>query len=689
MSDLRYPAARVDMVRKTIGAVTFDDPYDWLQRDTPEALDWQWQQDAIAQTYVREWPDFDKLRDAIKRAMGGASFFSRTAPRLLNGCWFWAAPTERSPIRTVWVGEQCGVGKPLVETSDLAATSEDAPSTVINWFEPSPDGRYVALAVTSRGAMVGEWRFVDVAKRKLLDLRVPATAYTGGLPGWLPDGSGFYLHDRTEDGKHRIRFVPVAPGTTPRPSVVLEFSDVPANVSGITPEVSPDGRWVIGLAGPHERIAYVIGDTRTNSWRRFIPHGYEGECSGAWLDKETYVARVHGGDTPRGRIVAISVESSQDVSEWREIEPQREAVLRAVSVMGGRIVVAELLHVSARFRTLSLQGDDEVIVPVEGSGSSMVAYIFRRFDPSEALTFDYTTFTRRFAIYSYDFTSRTVSPIGDVPPEIPNIQVTQRFARSLDGTAVPYFIVRRKDLDISQPRPAIITGYGGFNVAFLPMFLGHWMPFLEAGGILIHSNLRGGAEYGRQWHDSGRLASKWNVFLDLFAVAEQAIKDRLTEPSLFAMTGGSNGGLLAGAAAVHRPDLFRVVVPVVPILDQLESLPVDPQYDPVRAIFFEDYGDPRDPVMSKVLYSYSPYHNVQSGVAYPSVFQVFGERDIGCMPFHGRKFTARMQAATTSGRPVLLRVWKDVGHGALGDTGILQTTEWLAFIMRELGMRLP
>jgi prolyl oligopeptidase len=177
------------------------------------------------------------------------------------------------------------------------------------------------------------------------------------------------------------------------------------------------------------------------------------------------------------------------------------------------------------------------------------------------------------------------------------------------------------------------------------------------------------------------------VLLDLFAVAEQVIADGVTRPDRFAMTGASNGGLLAGAAIAHRPDLWRVVVPVVPIFDQMEPLPLDPQFDPVRAIFFEDYGDPSHPTMSKVLYSYSPYHSVRDGVAYPAVFQVFGEKDLGCMPFHGRKFTARLQAATTSGRPVLLRVWKNVGHGG-GDTetSVLLPTEWVGFIMRELGM---
>jgi prolyl oligopeptidase len=688
MSEPSYPKTRTESVRKTVGAVTFDDPYDWLQHETAEAQEWQWRQDALAQAYVREWPDFARLKDAITRAGSAGQAFLRAPPRLLNGKWFWTAPSERSPLRTVWVGDGPESGRALFESADLADRPEDAASTAIIWWEPSPDASYVALAVTSQGAMVGEWRMFEVATGRLLELREPATAYTGGLPGWLPDGSGFYLHDRAEGGRHRLRFVPVRPGTPARPAVTFEFSDIPANVSGLTPEVSPDGRWVIALAGPHERIAYMLGDTRSNTWRRFLPEGYEGECSGAWLDAGTYVARSHGGETPRGRIVAIPVEESQDPDAWREVEPQTQAVLRAVGVMAGRIVVADLMHVSARFRTLAADGSDQVIIPLETPGSSMIALLVRRFDRSEALTFDYMTFTRPAALYRYDQARRAVIPIGQVPPEIPNVLVSQRFARSLDGTSVPFFVIHRADLDLAHPQPAVLTGYGGFNVAWLPFYLAHYQPFIESGGILLHANLRGGAEYGRHWHDSGRLAAKWNVFLDLFAVAEKAIRDGLTEPARFGVTGGSNGGLLAGAALVHRPDLFRVAVPVVPIFDQLEPLPLDPQFEPVRAIFFEDYGDPRDPVMSKVLHSYSPYHNIAPKMAYPAVFQVFGEKDLGCMPFHGRKFTARMQASTTSGHPVLLRVWKDTGHGALGEAGVLQATEWLAFIMRELGMRL-
>ncbi len=195
--------------------------------------------------------------------------------------------------------------------------------------------------------------------------------------------------------------------------------------------------------------------------------------------------------------------------------------------------------------------------------------------------------------------------------------------------------------------PAILTGYGGYNVALMPSYLAHLTPFVRAGGVLIHANLRGGAEYGKHWFEAGRLAAKWNSYPGFVRSRRAGDCRRCDTFGSLAMTGTSNGGLLAGVAIAHRPDLLRAVVPVVPVFDQMEPLPPGPQFDAIRAYFLQEYGDPRHPAMSKVLYSYSPYHNVREGVAYPAVFQVFGEKDAGSMPFHGRKFTARLQAATT------------------------------------------
>jgi prolyl oligopeptidase len=672
-------------VTKTIGSVTFEDPYDWLQHDSTEALAWQWEQDEVAEREARSWPHFETLKAQIRASEAGYLLFARTPPRLHGKRWFWAAPGPQGS-RVVWTADSLDdPGRPVFDLADHVA-ADDAASASVLWWEPSPDGGRVAAIVCLHGDMMGQWHVFDTATGDAVRAPLPAIGYSGAIPGWLADGSGFYLHGRDPEGLHRIAFVALDDGVAERPARTFDFAEVPAMMSGLSCNVSPDDRWVIADSGPHERTAFVIGDTITGEWRRFLPDDYEGELTGGWLDAETYVARAHGDDSPRGRIVAIPAATSQDRGTWREIAPHGQAVIRALGTIRGRIVVAELVHVSLRIRVIDPADGSEKIVPIAPHGASWISG-FHRFDRSQALTFDYSTFSSSAALYHYDIDSGALETIVAPERTIEGIAVSQHFARSQDGTRVPYYLVHRADLDFDRPQPALITGYGGFNSAFVPAFLSQYAPFVQAGGVLIHTNIRGGGDYGKAWHDGARFGCKWNSYLDLFAISEAVIADGITSADRLAMTGASNGGLLAGAAIVHRPDLYRAVVPDVPIFDMMEPLPYTPELEPIRAIFWQDYGDPRDAVMSKVIYSYSPYHNVRDGIAYPAVFSVFGEKDVGCMPFHGRKFTARLQGATSSGHRVLMRTWKDTAHGSLdAETSINQRAEWLGFLMAELGM---
>jgi prolyl oligopeptidase len=680
------PPARREIVTKTVGGITFDDPYAWLREDSPEALEWQWRQDAAAREVARSWEGYERLKQEILGLPSTGLEIMFGPPRKVGGRWFRMDASPEGAGQALFMSPNVNRrGIALVDTVALSRAAGDGKVRMLMWWEPSPDGAYVAFVVGVAGDMTGTWRVVETAGGRLLPLVLPALGFTGVHPGWLPDGSGFFLQDRSDEGHHRIRFIPVLHGAAARPDVVLSPDLVPATAPGLTPQVSPSGRWAVGVAQPHEHIAYVIGDLRTGLWRRFLPAGFRGECDGAWLDDDTYVARVH--DVPRGRVVAIPVATSTDATTWRELVPESEAVLRAATVVEQRIVLCELKDVSVRYRILHLDGTPDRIVPLEGPGSSRIALLIRRFEPSEALTLDFDTFARASTRYRYDVRRGRLTVIGKPGRSLADLTVKQRFATSKDGTQVPYFVVHRKGLDLSIPQPALVVGYGGFNVPWLPMFLGQLAPFVEAGGVYIHANLRGGAEYGPEWHDAGRLTNKQNTFDDLFAVTEDVIAAGMTRPDRLAMHGASNGGLLAGVAIVQRPDLWRVVAPCVPLFDQMEPFLSDPSQAAIAAFWLQDYGDPRDPEMAKVLYSYSPYHNIKDGTAYPAVFQMFGEKDLGCLPFHGRKFTARLQAASSSGLPILLRVWRDVGHGAADtETAASQTAEWLGFVMRELGM---
>lgn len=673
-------------VTKTIGSVTFDDPYDWLQHDSEEALAWQWEQDAIAQREAEAWPHFEALKEQLRVCDVANLLALPSPPRSRGGRWFWVAPTPGGGGRVLWTADTLGEPGRQIFTMADAVGAEDAAGGAVLWWEVSSDGRRVAALICLHGDMMGQWHVFDVDSGASVCDPLPAIGYSGAIPGWLPDGSGFYLHGRDADGRHRIQFLALDDGVADRPEAVFDNAEVPVQMSGLTCTVSPGGRWVIADSGPHERTAYMICDTRTGEWRPFIPEGYHGELTGGWLDADTYVARAHGDDTPRGRIVAIPAATSRDRDTWREIVPEGQAVIRAAGVFGGKIAVAELLHVSLRIRLIDPFDGSEQVAPLKEPGASWISG-WHRFERSDALAFDYAGFTETGGIYLFDPDSGALSTLTPPLAELDGITVTQHFATSQDGVRVPYFMVHRADLDLGVPQPALVAAYGGFNSAYTPAYLGHLTPFVRAGGVLIHANIRGGGEYGKIWHDSGRLACKWNSYLDLFAVTEDAIARGVTAPEKLAMTGASNGGLLAGVCIVHRPDLFRVVVPEVPIFDMMQPLPDDPALEPIRAIFRQDYGDAGDAVMSKIIYSYSPYHQIRDGVAYPAVYQVFGEKDAGCMPFHGRKFTARLDAASSSGHRTLLRVWRDTGHASFdADISVRQRAEWLGFVMAELGM---
>jgi prolyl oligopeptidase len=665
---------------KTIGGVTFEEPYPWLFEDTPEALDWQWARDEEAKAYARAYPRFQEILDRLRNAREGEEQ-SYSAPRKRGGRWFRQGGAAANPAAIV-SDEPLGDGETLVTTEEIS--KRRGGKAMLSWTEVSPKGTYLAYAYGVDGDMLGDWSVMRVADRhNVKDL--PAQMYTGARPGWLPDESGFYLDGRTSEGLHELKFVPIAPGVAERPSVVFPESLVEAKHSGLTAQISPDGRRAVVVTEPHEHIAVAMLDLETGEAKPFLPDGWASECDGSWIDNETYAARV--GDVQHGRVVAIPLASSRDPKSWRTIVPEGDGFIAWVGVVSGKVYAGDFVDVSLRIRVFGLDGQLLKELPLEAPGSSPTMFIERAIRPTEALSFSHATFTRAPVFFAVDPDSLELRQISKPGREMKGMTVEPGFAVSTGGVRVPYFVVRRSDLDRSQAHPALFYGYGGFNVALLPTFVDSYSTFLEAGGIYVHCCLRGGAEYGKAWHDAGRLKNKQRTFDDLFAIAEKVIEDGLSTPDRMAIQGGSNGGLLAAAAAVQRPDLWRAAVPNVPIMDMMEPLPLTAETAPVRAIFYEDYGDPQKPEDAASIIKWSPYHNIKEGVRYPAVFQVFGETDLGCLPHHGRRFTARLRDSTTSGRPIHLRVWRNVGHGSADpDIASQQSAEMLSFVMNELGL---
>ncbi|MCP2166632.1 prolyl oligopeptidase family serine peptidase [Goodfellowiella coeruleoviolacea] len=675
-------------VTRAVGGITFTDPYDWLRSDTEESLRWQERQTAATTTALEDLPVAElaeaikpALRDFIAGALGGRV--------LVGGRWFWLGQDDAGTGQAIRVSDdRDDPGRVVIDAARLTAQRGDGRPSTLVYLQPSPDGRLVAFSESVGGAPFGVYRVVEVDSGHLLDVSVPTLQGNAALPAWLPDGSGFYLHGRAADGGHQLLFAPVAPGTPERPPVSFALADVPATVTGLVPQVSPDGRHVLVVTSPHQHVATMIGDERTGRWRPFTPEGFDAELHGDWLDDDTYVAIAT--DTPRGRLVAIPVATSTDPATWRELVPTGDLVLRGVQVVRGRLVVSALRDVSLDIRVHQPDGTLVGRAPLPPASASLgLVGPGRLRPPSAAFLFSASTFTTAYTTCELDVDNAALEVV-EAGADLPGIVVEQSFATSADGTRVPYFVVARADLDRTVPQPTLVNAYGGFNLPWVPAFLAENAPFVQAGGVFVQASLRGGSEYGRDWYEAGRGRAKQHTFDDLRAVAEDLIARGIATPDRLAFHGASNGGLVAGVAITQQPDLWRAVVAQVPVLDVLEPVTDGPGAEIIRSFYEQEYGSPDNPEDAAAIHAYSPCHNVRDGVSYPAVFQIFGATDISCPVRHGRRFTAALQHATTSGHPVLLRVWDDVGHGSLDpEVSARQQAEWLAFVMRELGMSYP
>jgi prolyl oligopeptidase len=351
-----------------------------------------------------------------------------------------------------------------------------------------------------------------------------------------------------------------------------------------------------------------------------------------------------------------------------------------------------MVDVHSRIRIFSTDGtfQDEVKLPRAGTvNTNAVWWGHAAMEPmlmagTGDFTFTFASYEVSPSVYRYDLENRKLELIAPARTEHRDVVTRQVHFAGTDGARVSSWVVHRRDLDLKRPHPALIYGYGGWNIAFVQTYIGALAAIVEAGGILAFPNLRGGGEYGWDWWQQGRLEHKQQTYDDLYSTAEYLIGEGLTSSSMLAIAGASNGGLLTAVAVTQRPELFKAVVSLVPVIDAMRFT-----RDSFGEQMIEEYGDPRKAGDAPYIHAYSPYHNVREGTAYPATLVVCSENDIRCPPWNGRKMVARMQHANASDTPILLRVWSDSGHPAalLGDAA--RTSDWLGFIMEQLDLAPP
>lgn len=676
-----YPPAHRGGDVDVVAGLSFADPFRALENAAdPTVAAWQRAQAELADQYTNAVPGIERLTARVDHYTAERT---PAIPRYAGGRWF-----RTDDGRVVVADEVFGDGTTVLDTADHPGPDGRAP--FLSWHSPSPDGSLLAVGLCYDGSEANTIRIADVRSGRLLDDRPPHVLmdnWTGGAQ-WLADSSGFLyvaLDGPPETFALRIFRHEIGKPTPLEPEPVpLQHS---AGLDYTAVFVSRCGRWAVAAQGLVRPKPVAVLNLPDGEWRPFLTD-LDATVTGHVVGDE-YVA-VTDLRADRGRVVAIPLGSASDPATWRTIVPESEAVLRSVTPVGDALYLAELVDTFARVRVVGPDGADLGEVKLPGRGaiaepSFPLLNPLPKGHPDEFL-FGFSSLTESWSVHRHrrpgDYTVETLQP----PRVRLDAVVEDLWAISADGTRVPYHLIRRPDIDITAPQPTLITAYGGYNAPFSPRFPRAMAAVVEAGGVLVHGHLRGGAEFGQSWWRGGRMRNKANCYADVIAIAEDLIARGRSSAGQLAVTGGSNGGHMAGAALTLRPELWRVVVPRVPVLDLVGAC----RHPYGRAAIAEELADPDDPADVRRLAAISPYLLVRDGIAYPAVYVDAGDTDTRCPAWHGRKFVARLQEATSSELPVLLRVWENAGHGwaTPRHLEVLEQTAWIAFVIDQLGLSL-
>ncbi len=655
----RYPLTRKqELVEQQFG-VAVADPYRWLENDVrndPEVRAWVTAQNEVTDRFLETLP----LRDRFKARMTELYDYERFGvPEKKGGRYFYSRNDGLQNQSVLYVRDSVdGAGRVLIDPNGWSADG----ATAMGEWQPSEDGRRVLYSIQDGGT---DWRTVkvlDVATGQPTSDEVKWVKFSA--LEWAKDGSGFYysrfpepVAGQTFQQLNQNQAIYFHKLGTPQAEDRLLFERPDRPELNNVGQVSDDGKWLItySSSGTDDRYEIALVDLRKPGARpRVLIPGFDHNFSYIGNRGSTFYFQTNR-DAPRLKVVALDIGQSSPVP--KTIIAEDSATLDSVSMVGGSLIASYLVDAKTEVRVHDLGGKlrRKIVLPGIGTASGFGG----EFDDSETF-FSFTSFNRPTTIYRYDVKNGEATPWAS--PKLlfnpDDYSVEQRFYASKDGTRVPMFIVRKKGL--SGPAPTILYGYGGFNISVTPSYKPTVLAWLEAGGAYAVANLRGGGEYGKAWHEAGRLANKQNVYDDFIAAGETLIASGITGKGQLAVTGGSNGGLLVGAVVNQRPDLFAAASPSVGVMDML-------RFDRWTAgrYWVDDYGYPNKEADFRALWAYSPYHNIKDGRRYPAVLVTTADTDDRVVPGHSFKYIAALQSAEGVGeKPHLIRIETRAGHGS-------------------------
>jgi prolyl oligopeptidase len=662
-SPAKVPLAPQKPVVDEVQGHKITDDYRWLEdAASPETQHWVSDEMAYTRGALDPLPGREQLHKRLTDLM---SIGTISAPQIGGKHYFYTKRegSQNQPVLFVREGVN-GKDRVLADVNQLAADG----TVALDWWVPSDDGKYVAYGTSPSGSEMSTLHVIETATGQLLPDSIERTRAVS--LAWMLDNSGFYYTRYPKKGEvaegQEVYYRHVfyhALGSDPAKDPLVFGKDLGAE-DWPQVDLSNHGDWLlITVAQGWTKTDLYVQDLRPGIERKPPVRVTEGKnflYGGEIFNGKIYITTNE--DAPRYRTFVVDAASAARTN-WKEIIPQNDAVLQGAAIVNGLLLAQYEKNASSQLKLLDADGKTlgDVQLPAIGS----IFGLGGKWDRKEVF-FAFHSFTVPDSIYQVNLGTRGTTLWSKV--EAPGIdpdkyEVKQLWFDSKDGTHVPMFVFHKKGLALDGKNPTLLTGYGGFNISLTPNFVGDRYLWLEHGGVFAVANLRGGAEFGEDWHRAGMLDKKQNVFDDFAAAAEFLISQKYTDRDHLAIRGGSNGGLLMGAALTQHPDLYRAVVCQVPLLDMLRY-----QNFQIAKLWVAEYGSSEDSKQFDWIYAYSPYHHVKQGTEYPAILFMTADTDTRVDPMHAKKMAALMQAEAVNGqsreRPILLRIDTKAGHGA-------------------------
>jgi prolyl oligopeptidase len=659
------------------------DPYRGLEdADTPESRAWIEAQNKITQAFLETIPQREQIKNRLTQIWdyerygtpfqrGGRYFFSRNDGLQNQNVVYWTDKLDEEP-------------KVLIDPNKLSADG----TVALTGYDITEDGKLMAYGLSTSGSDWQEWRVKEVETGKDLADHIQWVKFSGA--SWTHDQKGFFYsrYDEPKEGEalkgsnyfHKLYYHKLG---TPQSEDQLVYERPDQKEWGFGAGVTDDGRYaIINVWKGTERknLIFYKDLQQPDSAVVELIKEFEAEYDFVDNDGTTFYFKTDYG-APRGRLIAFDIHNAGR-GNWKEVIPQVTSILQGVSCVGNRLFARYLKDAASQVAVFNMDGKLQQTVELPDIGTAS-GFGGRRNDRETFYSF--TSYTRPTTIFRYDVDAGTSTVFKRPKLDIntSDYETKQVFYNSKDGTRIPMFITAKRGTTRSGQNPTYLYAYGGFRSSVTPFFSPANMVWMEMGGVLAVANIRGGGEYGAEWHDAGRKLKKQNCFDDFIAAAEYLIENKYTSRERLSIGGGSNGGLLVGACITQRPDLFAAAVPAVGVLDMLRFHKFT-----IGWAWTSDYGSPDNPEEFKALYAYSPLHNVKAGTKYPATLITTADHDDRVFPGHSFKFAAAMQEAQTGPNPVLIRIETKAGHGAGKPTSkvIEEVADRWAFLVKTLNM---